>query len=254
MKKIFGLLLIFALVIMSMSGCNQGSGSGAPPETTVAGASGTLAKYSLSIDNAIIAVAATTLSTGKVTAKTPATPTYDSSDGWWSSSNNYSSAGITFSITYYFKMWRSDVGLVDTALKLDGATTSNLSDLWTHTAYSITNSNGTFSMSLGDSKTTPLKFVNYQTAKAIDGPITYTSTYNAKDYTCTLDYDSFLVSTSGYPTGVVTITCTYDGSVAYTAQMTFNGTSSATMTYLTGSTGSYVIDLDSGAAVATSLN
>lgn len=248
MKKIFGLLLIFALVIMSLSGCNQSSSSTSLPEATAAASAGTLAKYSLSMDNAILGVVGITAA-GNLVGQAPSDPSYGS-DGWWSSSDSYSTTGITYTISYAFKMWRSDGTLVSTQSLLDNTSTSNLGDVWTYTTYSITNSSGTFSMSIGDSKTVPLKFANYLTSETLDGPITYTSTYNGSDYSCTLDYDTLSVNASGYPTGSVTITWTYGGSTAYTATMTFNGTATATMLYSTGT--SYTIDLNAGTAVATS--
>ncbi len=258
MKKVLSLVLVLGLGLLLVSGCNQGTTSSGGttvsiPAATIADSVGSSAILTLSIDNSILGVFGVS-SASSVRASEPSTPSYGS-DEWWTSTNIYTTeANITHNATYNFKVWVAE-GEVTTLLGLDGITLSTVAKLQTYTTWTTTFGTSSFSMSYGASKSDPLTFDGYNTIsnQSIDGPISYTNTYDGETYQIVIDYVTLTLNSSGYPTGSVNWSVSVGGSAVYAGTITFDGTTTATITFTTGATGTYTVNLLTGIVSATSI-
>ncbi|MBU1026784.1 MAG: hypothetical protein KKA31_03540, partial [Candidatus Margulisbacteria bacterium] len=257
MKKVLNLVLVLGLGLFLVSGCNQGttsSGGGTTvsiPAATIADSVGSSAMLALSIDNSLLGVFGVT-SASSARASAPTTPTYEA-DGWWISTNSYSASGVTHEATYYFKVWTAG-GEVTTLTGLAAITSSTIAKLQTYTTWTTTISTVSYTMKYGASKSDPLTFDGYNTAssQSIDGPISYTSTYTGETYQIVIDYVTLTLNSSGYPTGSVNWTVSVGGSAVYAGTITYDGTTTATITFTTGATGTYTVNLLTGVVTAAS--
>lgn len=252
MKKLFSLVLILSLGVLLVAGCSSTSsgGGGDPtvPASTVASDLGTMGKNSLALDNGILGVISVAGASG-AKAMAPTTPTYSSS--WWTSTDSYSSSGLTYDITYKFRVWDTNGTEITTLQGLAAISSAlDISALWTYTTITYTFSGGSYSISYGSSTSDPLKWSGYNTSShTISGPLSFSSSYSGTSYGITITYSSLTLS-GGYPSGNVTVSITEDGSEVAAGSIAFNGTNLATVTFTSGLSGTYTVNLDTGLVVS----
>lgn len=262
MKKLLALFLVLGLGALLIAGCSSttsGSTTTSVPASVAAADLAALASTSLSVDNSILGVApyAMTASGARVRMATPTTPAY--SGGWWSSINEWTSGSITYSYNYKFKVWNTAGTEITTAAGLDVVDSDNISKLWTYTNFdtTMTTSSGAFTISyqFGESTDKPLKFEGIGGASpTIDGLVKYTSSYGGENFNISMTYNTLALNSSGYPSGTVDFSFNVGGGVAYAGTITYDGTSSATIAFTSGASGTYVVNLDSGDVTTASIN
>jgi hypothetical protein len=200
------------------------------------------------MDNGVVGVV-TNLSISGLKAASPATPNYGA-DGFWATTDSYSASGVSYAISYKFKVWNAAGVEIITLADLQAVTgASDLSRLSTYTTIDYTYSGGSFSMSYGSSTSNPLIF-NYDTA-TINGPITLTNSYSGTSYSITFTYADLASTVSGYPTGSVSWSMAEGSSTVASGTVTFNGTSTATVAFTSGYSGTYTVNLDTGLVSST---
>lgn len=252
MGRRFGILVIGICLVVGMSGCARVS-TPTPTiaEATFASSVGSLGMYSVAVDNSIINGVG--ISSSGVKASGYSTPEVGADD-WWNMSYVLDYGGYTFNMTFYFKVWDKDGNLVNTISALNALTSSTLGKIWIYGTYNITYSGSSFQMSMGKSKSDPLKFEGYNTStQTLSGPISYSGSCENKSYTVTATYNNLTVATGGYPTGTVDISVAEDSTVVCGGTLTFDGDNTATFVFTSGYSGTYTINLDTGAVTTASL-
>ncbi|NQU16517.1 MAG: hypothetical protein HQ564_00505 [Candidatus Saganbacteria bacterium] len=247
-------IILFALVaIIAFScGCSQNtSTTGIVPAATTASSLGTLGKTSLTADTAMLS-AIGIQAVGKKVNSQSITPTLGG-DNWWTATQSVSVGAISYEYTYNFKVWQTGGTLVTDLTILQGLSSSDVEQVYMYSTYDVTTSSTSYALKMGSSKSDPMKAENRNTAQeTIDGPITYTGTYNSKTYGITIDYINISIS-NNYPDGTVTFSTTYDGNSSCSGSIVFNGTNTASFTFTSGASGTYSVNLDTGVATAASL-
>jgi hypothetical protein len=252
MKKLLSLILVLGLGVILVAGCQTATDSGSTPtipESSLATNVGQMAQQSVGIDNGVLGVVtALGVSSSGIRSSAPLLPVYGT-DGFWSTTDNYSASGVTYDLSYKFKVWNAGGTELKTISGLQSiSTVSDLREIWLVVEQSITTSSGSVTLNYGTSVTDPLKFdyVN----DTVSGDVAFSSTYNGDSYTINYDYSS-LGTTNGYPDGTVTVTVSVNGSTVTTATVTFNGTNTATIVFNSGGySGSYSINIDTGVVSA----
>jgi len=250
MKKVIALFALFAVV--ALAGCQTASTSTDPtvPEGTLAGACGTLAAGSLSIDNSVMGVIGLSVPASEVRMSAPSTPEVDGD--WWTSTNNWTYGGTTYTISYNFRLVNSSGTVCNTQALLDGLTAGTLDDVWMYVSWGISSSTSSLTLTYGNSKDDPLKVEGLiNTPKTISGPVSISGSEDGTAYSMTLTYGELALGTSGYPTGTVTVTFKEGSSTVAEATIVFNNTDTATITFTSGYSGSYTVDLDTGIVTAS---
>ncbi|MBN2058082.1 MAG: hypothetical protein JW782_04755 [Candidatus Saganbacteria bacterium] len=254
MKKALGLILLLALGLFAVSGCNQSSsgGSSTPtvPASTVASDLGTMARFSLDMDNQILGVISIAGVAG-ARAMAPSTPTYANS--WWTSTDSYSSSGMTYDKEFNFRVWDTGGSEITTIAGLQGISSSaDLSALWTYTSITYTFSGGSYTIKYGTSTGDPLKFTGYNTASpTISGPLSFSSSYQGTSYSVTFTYGNLTMATGGYPNGTISWSMSENSSEVAAGSIAFNGTAVCTITFTSGLSGTYQYNIDTGAIVTS---
>jgi hypothetical protein len=251
MKKLLSFALVLGLGAILLSGCQQAQQAAAPPvpASTAANSVGSLVSTGLGIDNILMgAVGVAGVSAKEVKTTTIATPEYGA-DGWWHVTFTY---GGSISVDSYFRIW-STAQEITTNADLDNLALKNVDKLWIYAAWSI----GSVTMNFGASKDNPLKFTgvgaNSTSAKSLSGPISFAGTdEDGTSYSITLTYSDVSLSSSGYPNGNVSFSISSGGTEVIAGTISFNGTATATLTFSTGYSGTYSIDLLTGAATPVS--
>lgn len=250
MKKLIGSLLIFSLGLMLLTGCQSAStpSGTSVPASSIASDIGTMAKNSLAMDNGVLGVV-DTLSISSIRAATPATPTFGT-DSFWVTTDSYTASGITFDSNYKFRVWNATGTEITTLADLQAVSSySDISKIWTYTTITYTYTGGSYSISYGSSVSDPLKF-DYA-SNTISGPITMTSAYSGTTYSISLTYSNLTASATGYPTGLINWSMSEGGSTVAAGTVTFIGTSTATITFTSGYSGTYTVDLTTGLVTST---
>lgn len=249
MKKfiILSLVLIAGMFIMGC-GASTSSTSATPtvPAATLAGNVGNIGVIGLGIDDNITGLKGVAGSGVKANTVTPTRVS-----GWWTAVD--STSKDNYSYAYRFRMYDTNANELTTEASLAAATSSTISTLETYTSLEVTSALLSFSMSLGTSTSAPLQFLNYNssTNKKINGPLTYTATSSGTSYTVTLTYANLTLGAI-YPTGSASFSVNIDGETV-AGTVTYDGTSSATLTFTSGATGTYTLNLTDGSATASSL-
>lgn len=263
MKKLLSLALVLGLGAMLMAGCNStssGTASTSVPATAAATSVAALASTSLGIDNSILGVFSyASVKTSGMKLAAPTGIAYGS-DGWWACSNVWDSgSGYSYNYDYAFKAWDKAGTEITTAAGLKGVAeiegSDKVSKIWTFTKFisTLTATSGTVSITyqFGESKDKPLKFEGIGTASyKIDGYTKYSGSYAGESYDVIMNYSSLTLTTAGYPSGVVNFSFKVSAGEAYAGTITYDGTSTATLAITSGGTGTYTVNLDSGAVVA----
>ncbi|MFA6170209.1 MAG: hypothetical protein WCW67_04795 [Candidatus Margulisiibacteriota bacterium] len=257
MKKLLSLALVLGLGAMLMAGCSSTSSPTTSVPTSYAASSiGALASTGLAIDNSILDVApyAMAANGARVRMAAPTAPAYGS-DNWWTSTNTWTSSSYTYTYNYKFRIWKSTGSEITTAAELDAADHDNISKLWTYTTFdtTLTTTSGavTITYQLGESTDKPLKFEGIGSASpTIDGLLKYSGAYGGESFNISMTYNSLTLNASGYPSGTVDFSFNVSGGVAYAGTITYDGTSSATLAFTSGGSGTYTINLDSGVVAA----
>jgi hypothetical protein len=255
-KSIVALSLIAFAGLMLLTGCQTASSPASTSIPTAAAASsiGLLAKDGLSIDNSVMGIFSYAQSAGAPRANAPTSITYGS-DGWWSAVNTYSmdEGGVTYSFdyNYKFKVWNRAGVEITTAADLDTMDDTTVGKLWMAVTFTYGSGGTTGSYTFGTSTASPMKIEGYGTSgQTIDGTITYSSKYNTESYETSITYNTLSMSTSGYPSGSVTWNLKTNGSTVYSGSITYDGTNIAICTFSSGASGSYSVNLDTGAVTA----
>jgi len=253
MKKLLSLVLVLSLGALLVTGCNtasSGGGESTIPASTIVSDLGQIGKNSLALDSGILGVIALAGVTG-AKAMAPSAPTYTSS--WWTSTDSYSSSGITYDISYQFRVWDTGGVEITTLSGLQGISSSlDISALWTYTAIEYTFSGGSYSISFGSSTSDPLKWSGYNTTShTVSGPLSFSSTYSGTSYGISITFSTLTLTSSGYPNGNVTVSITEAGSEVAAASVAFDGTNMAVITFTSGLSGAYTVNLDTGAVVTS---
>ncbi len=256
--KIIGLFFVVCFLALSTLGCSSGGTTATTtlPASTAATAVGLAATNSFGIDDTIIGVAqGSALSSASDGFVSICTPTYGSDD-WWVSSESYSLGSISFAYTYKFKIWDAQGDEITDISTLNSVASSDISKLWIYSTLDYTTSAASYSFSYGSSTSSPLKFTDYNssTSTTISGPMSCTGTYSSKSFIVTYTYNDLTLSSSGYPTGSVTMSITGDSLTTIAGTITFDGTSTAVLAFTSGVTGTYSVDLDDGTVTAASIN
>ncbi len=253
-QNCFYLFFVVCCLLFTSIGCSSGgtAATSTIPAATAASSIGYAAKYSVSIDNSVLGVVGSGISSVK--SFSASTPGYGA-DGWWSSSDSFSLSGISYSYNYKFRVWNSADVEITTTASLDALADANIKTLWTYSTMEYSYAGDTFSIRFGNSTSDPLKFnnLNNSTTKSITGPITYTSTYNSVSYDVAFTYADLSLGSSGYPSGSVSISVAQTGSASISGTITFDGTNTATLVFTSGVSGTYAINLDTGAVTAAGL-
>ncbi|NQT28933.1 MAG: hypothetical protein HQ596_00025 [Candidatus Saganbacteria bacterium] len=258
MKKIFLLVLLLSLSAFLVISCGQSSSSTssttAISEAAAAQSVALLSQYCMGLDNAILGVAGmSVVNPASVSANSLSTPTVDG-NGWWSASGSYSLANTTYDINYNFKIWRNDGTPVNTVALLAQTSSSDIGTLWLYTTYSITDPTSSFSMSIGNSTSDPIIFENYSSTSAtLTGTVIYQGDNNGTTYSTTMGYNTVTVNNNGYPDGTLDVTITSGNTTVFSATITFDGTNTAILTFTAGGSGTYTVDIDTGAVTVASI-
>ncbi|MFA4858347.1 MAG: hypothetical protein WC901_05265 [Candidatus Margulisiibacteriota bacterium] len=246
MKKIFiaALLLLAVIFITSCSGSSPTSGNPAVPAATLAESLGLMAQSSCSIDDSI--QEGTTVSRGM---RAQSTYTYTSpevgADQWWNMTVNYSSSSLTMEVVTNFKIYTLS-GAVTTLVNLAVLETSDITTFEIYATYDIQQNSNRLSMNLGSSKTNP--FILSLLGQSLTGPVSYTSSYQGTTYVIAMVYDLAFPTGSDYPSGTVMATIYENSALICTGTITFNSTSTATLAFSGGYSGTYTINLANGTA------
>jgi hypothetical protein len=252
MRKLLGILLILGLGVLLVSGCQEATKPCVTiPEDTLASGLATLSKNALEIDNAI--GNAGEMKNFKVSAMGVhafAITITRSADDWFTGTDSFPiGTDLTRSRELNFKVYALNGVEITNPADLPNYSPSNISRIVTYSTYTDTYTGGSYTISFGSSKTKPLTFY-YSPTKTIDGPVHYLSSYQGDDYQITFDYGTLGLSASGYPTGSVNWATYVDTQTCAQGGLSFNGTSTATATFTDGGTGTYYVNLDSGAVSA----
>ena len=266
MKKLLSLALVLGLGAMLMAGCNSTSSGTASTSVTATAAAtsvAALASTSLGIDNSILGVFSyASVKTSGMKIATPGDIAYGS-DGWWTCLNTWEASAYSYRYEYAFKAWDKAGAEIKTAAGLKGVAemegSDKVSKMWTFTNFTTTwtATSGTVSITyqFGESKDKPLKFEGIGTASyKIDGYTKYSGSYAGESYDVIMNYNSLTLTTAGYPSGTVSFSLKVSAGEAYAGTITYDGTSTATLAITSGGTGTYTVNLDSGAVVAAMVN
>ena len=259
MKKV--LLIFSVLVIGFMAGCSQQPAATNVPAieaATVAASVGSMASQATSIDNAAMSfVDISGLQAQNLSAKAPTV----NSSGYWSTTEVVSYGGM--SISYNMNVRITDISgtIINTPVLLAGLDSDNINKLEIYSTLTITvtgTNAATSTMTMGTSSD-PLIFtgigLNATLAKSIDGPVSFSgSDSEGHSYSISINYDALALAAAGYPSGTVTFSVSALGSAIYAGSIVYNGTYTATLTFTSGATGSYSINLDSGVVVPASID
>jgi predicted small secreted protein len=252
MKKITGLFAVLAVLSMLSSGCGTTASSGGGdtsslPVSSAASAVGYLATTSVAYANISSLL-------GGVSSAGISTKSMDYSfvDGWLTMYHEDSMSGFgSFSYDLKAKLFGASTGPIDSESKLEDFVNSgdDLTDIYQFSVieFDITSPEAmSFVITLGSSKASPLKLENLTTAPSVTGPASYSGTYGAENVSVTMNYDGLTVSASDdYPTGSVSFTVVAGTTPAYSGNITFYGTDTATIEFDGG--GSYSVNLTTGA-------
>ncbi len=247
MKKVISLMLVLGLGVLLAAGCaSTSSSTTSVPESSAASNVGTMAKSSVSVDNAVVGVMVIQSVAG-AKASTVANLLYGS-DGWWTYTDNYTLTIYTYDYSVKFKAWDANGSEITTLAGIQAVTSSSdISKVWLYVTENITvTGSGSYTIKYGASITDPLKF-DY-TLGTISGPLVFSSTYGSESFEMTYTYSSVSVSASGYPNGTVSLAIKSNGNQVATADIVFNGTSTCTVQFAGAYTGKYSVNLDTGAA------
>jgi len=255
MKKLLSTVLVLGLGILLVSGCQQAQEESAPsiPASVIADSLGEAIIESLDMDNDIgtaggiggFSVLAAGIRASAITITR-------SADGWFTGTDSFEAGGTFQEREINCKVWDSQGIEVTDPADLPNLTLSTISKIQTYSIITYTFSGGSFNITYGASKSDPLTFT-YLPSKSIDGPINYTSSYQGDEFQITFDYGSLGLSASGFPSGTVDWAVYVGSSQIYAGTIIFNGTSLATITFTTGITGTYLVDLVSGVVTPASL-
>ncbi|MBU0629321.1 MAG: hypothetical protein KKC80_00185 [Candidatus Margulisbacteria bacterium] len=262
MKKLLSLALLLALGLFAVSGCGTTTGgtvSTTIPTAAAATSIGALASTSLTVDNNILGVTAyaTSVKSSQVRASSPTTPAY--SGGWWTSAATWAETFEGFSYTYdwqyQFKIWNTAGTEITTPAGLDpggdGLSASDVSKIWAYVTfdYTLTTTSGAFTThyQFGESTAKPFKMEGFGTAsRLMDGYTKYTGSYGGDSYSISFTYSALSLTSTGYPSGSVSFSFSVSAGEAYAGTITYDGTNTALLTFTSGGTGTYAINLDTG--------
>jgi hypothetical protein len=254
MKRLFSVLLILSLGILLVSGCQQATThEPTVPADQLASSLGVVAKDSLRIDSDLINTTFPSLSVMDVNATAVSTPEY--TDGWWTFGDSYTdSGGFTYTRSFQVKVWDAFDAEITTLAGLQAIDdTTDISKLWIYATWNVTYSGATYTIKFGASTSDPLKFEGYNTAdQSISGPISYTSTYQEQSFEISYTYGDLQMTGSGYPTGSITFNVYENNNLVVSGTITFDGTNIATIAFTTGLSGTYTVNLDTGAVTPAS--
>lgn len=267
MKKVLSLTLVLGLGVMLFAGCNStssGTASTSVPATAAATSVAALASTSLGIDNSILGVFSyASVKTSGMKLAAPTGIAYGS-DGWWACSNVWDYGSYSYNYDYAFKVWNAAGTEITTSAALKGVApegegSADVSKIWTFTKFvsTLTATSGTVSITyqFGESKDKPLKFEGIGTSTyTINGYTKYSGSYAGESYDVIMNYNSLTLTTAGYPSGTVSFSFKVSAGEAYAGTITYDGTSTATLAITSGGTGTYTVNLDSGAVVAAMVN
>lgn len=248
MKKISTLFFLILLASI-ISSCSSSTSSSAPtiPEATYASSIGSLAQNSISISSSVQEGA------GISSKDINALDTYDFSspeagaDNWWEMSISYTSGSYTYEVSSQFKVWTAN-GEVDSLAELNNLNGEDITKLWIYAVYDVDYLTTSIDINIGESKNNPFK-INYS-EETLSGPLDYSASSASTTYAVSLTYDLTLAGGASYPSGTVNLTISEDSTQVCTATITFNGTSTATLAFSDGYSGTYTINLDSGEVTA----
>ncbi len=256
MKRLFSVLLILSLGVLLVSGCQQATTHEPTiPADQLASSLGAMAKDSLAIDSGLINDTFPSLSAMGVNVTAVSTPEY--TDGWWSFGDSYTNpSGDTYTRSFQIKVWDAFGAEIVTLAGLRAIDeTTDISKLWIYSTWTVSFADGpSYTIKFGNSTSDPLKFEGYNTADhSISGPISFSSTYQEASFEISFTYGDLQMTESGYPSGSIDFDIYENGNLVVSGSITFNGTNIATITFTTGYSGTYTVDLDSGAVTPASL-
>lgn len=249
MKRFLTLLIILGTASLLITGCQQAAKpAGSIPQNTVASGIATLAKNSVEIDNALgKAGGMTGFKASAAGISAYAITITRSADGWFTGSDHYTLGVITYDRELNFKVYALNGNEITSPAQLPSYSTSNISRLQTYSTISYTGSAGSYTINFGASKADPLTFTYYP-SKAIDGPVYYSGSHDGQNFQITCDYGNLGLSASGYPSGSINWAVYIDSSAVASGSLSFDGTSTATLSFSSGGSGNYLINLSSGTA------
>ncbi|MFC1568472.1 hypothetical protein ACFL37_02095 [Candidatus Margulisiibacteriota bacterium] len=255
MKKLFSLILILALGLFAVTGCNQATSTSPteiPDGADVASTVGGLMGLSTSIDGTargLMGVASVS-SAGLKAMEEASDLAYDGSIGWWTFTWTYGSTSYSFKARAYTALNEEIV------LK---ANLGNMNKLVVVASYSI---GAAVTYNFG-TDANPMTFDGIDSGiKSLNGTAVVTLTDDAgHTFTCQLVYSGVTLNASGYPsTGSATFTFTSSDYVAVEAVLTYNGevppNETATLTFTAPTelaATSYTINLRDGTVTPASL-
>jgi hypothetical protein len=239
---IAALLLWAAIFIAGCSGSASSSSNFTVPAATFAESLGLLAQSSCSIDDCIQEGVAVSRGMRALSSYTYTSPEVGA-DQWWNMTVNYSSSTMTMEVVTNCKIYTLG-GAVTTLADLASLETSDVTTFEIYATYDILQNGNSISMNLGSSKTNP--FILSLLGQSLTGPISYTGSYQGTTYAIVMVYDLEFPTGSSYPSGTVTATIYENSALVCTGTITFNGTSTATLAFSGGYSGTYTIDLANG--------
>jgi len=251
MKKGLTLLLVLGMGILLVTGCQKAAETPATTQLSAPEAAGGVAmmtKLCLASDNGIV-TGFTGASAMKVRAAAPSTP--ECTGGWWSSTDSYSSAAITYEASYQFRILdlsSNPVSTIAGLIALDDI--SKITEIDIASSFSYIVGGTSFSVNFGSGTANPLKFGGYDTSiKTISGPISLSETAHGENITISLNYSAINLSLTGYPSsGSVSFSITSNGSLVIAGNIVFDGDNTVTITFTSGVTGTYDVNIDTGVA------
>ncbi|MFA5927823.1 MAG: hypothetical protein WC838_00785 [Candidatus Margulisiibacteriota bacterium] len=245
MKKVLWYSFL-VLVVLSLTGCgstssSSGGGGGGGTSLTAASAatySGQAAQMSHSMCS--LAYSFRSAPPAKLNPNTNTHYTYDNATGLWSYVFNYSVSGVTFDSNYY-------IGLYATGSSVPASSPSPLDKVTMYGSYAYATGGLTYTMTMG-SASAPLTW-----SGMAGGTITFTGAmstlvdYNGVSSTVEFTSNNLTMSGGDLPTGTMSFAVKQNGSTIYSGTMTFNGTTTATLTF---GNYTYHVDLLAGSVTA----
>lgn len=247
MRKLLTLALLFGLGLALVSGCQTQTSTAEIPESVIASGMATSATNALTMDNDIDYAAGGIGIAGASSAMDviASAITFTRDGDWFTGSDSFTTGGMNYDRNINFRVW--DYSGVEVTTVAGLQTMTPASKLQTYSTIDYTFSGGNYNISYGLSKSDPLTFTYPPNPKSIDGPIQYTSTYGGSSFAITFDYGNLTLSASGYPLSGSIDWAVYSNNTEIAAgSLTFSGTQYATLTFTSGGSGTYTINMQDG--------